>query len=332
MPSIEHSEYASDHQEASASVVEESSEGLPDISIIIPVYNDPEGIRTTLESLTTQTLRPDRYEIIVVDNGSTDETRSVVEEFGTSNGPVRLLVESEVQGSYAARNRGIEAAHGEVIAFIDADMSTDPDWLERAVEAVESADADYLACDVELYPETGSETLVGKYNRLTDLDVERLLNQLQFAPTCSLIVRHSLIDDIGQFDSRFRSSGDLEFGNRVFDSGRTLHYAPDIKLYHPERASLRALLKKSHRIGRGKVELHRYYPERYGSVLRRVANPLVYLPPSPAYLRTSISNWEELRLSEQVAFYGLAYATQLSKAMGQLHEAIQGLWYGIRRQ
>lgn len=317
---VEHSVHVAD----ASSAVAGANEPTPDVSVVVPVYNDPEGIRTTLETLTTQTLSPNRYEIIVVDNGSTDGTRSVVQEFTTSDSEVRLLVERETQGSYAARNRGIDAARGELIAFIDADMSAEPDWLKRAIEAVESADADYLACEVELYPPTGRESLVGKYNRLTDLDVEGLLTRLHFAPTCSLIVRRNLIDDIGGFDPRFRSSGDLEFGNRVFESGRTLHYAPHLQLYHPERTTLRAVMKKSYRIGRGKVELHRYYPNRYGSVLRRVANPLVYLPPAPGYLRTTVSSWEDLGFVDRMAFYCLAYATQLSKAIGQLHEAIRG--------
>lgn len=324
MPTTESGDEHADHVADASSAVGEATEPTPDVSVVVPVYNDPEGIRTTLESLTTQTLSSDRYEVIVVDNGSTDGTRSVVEEFTAGCSQVRLLVERETQGSYAARNRGIDAARGDVIAFVDADMSAEPDWLKRAIEAVESADADYLACEVELYPPTGTESLVGKYNRLTDLDVEGLLSRLHFAPTCSLIVRRNLVDDIGSFDPRFRSSGDLEFGNRVFESGRTLHYAPDLQLYHPERTSLMSVLKKSYRIGRGKVELHRYYPNRYGSVLRRVANPMVYLPPAPAYLRTTVSSWEDLGFVDRMAFYCLAYATQLSKAIGQLHEAIRG--------
>lgn len=331
MPATESEGEHADHAADGSSTVADTTEALPGVSIVVPVYNDPAGIRTTLESLTTQTLPPNRYEIIVVDNGSTDRTRSVVEEFTTGDERVRLVVERETQGSYAARNRGIDAARGELIAFIDADMSAEPDWLERAIEAVESADADYLACEVELYPPTETESLVGKYNRLTDLDVGGLLTRLHFAPTCSLIVRRDLIDDLGGFDPRFRSSGDLEFGNRVFESGRTLHYAPDLQLYHPERTSLRSVLQKSYRIGRGKVELHRYYPDRYGSVLRRVANPLVYLPPAPAYLRTTVSSWDELGFVDRVAFYGLAYATQLSKALGQLHEAFRGSFRPVIR-
>lgn len=300
------------------------AEADPAASVVVPVYNDPEGIRMTLDSLVHQTLPREWYEVIVVDNGSTDETPSVVEEFEVAYANVRLRTEADAQGSYAARNRGIAAARGEVVAFIDADMSVDPDWLQRALDAFYSRDAAYLGCAVEVYPPTGEETLAGKYNRLTDLRVERLIDRLEFAPTCSLLVDRDLIDEVGRFDDRVRSSGDLEFGNRVAATGRTLHYEPGVTAYHPARTTLRSLLRKSYRIGRGKVELHRYHSERYGHPLRRVANPLIYLPLPPSYVREMVDGWEELNLTERVAFYAIAYLTQLTKAAGQLHEFAAG--------
>lgn len=294
----------------------------PVVSVVVPVYNDPDGIRTTLESLVTQTVSPARYEVIVVDNGSTDDTRAVARSFSATYDHVRLEIEADVQGSYAARNRGIEAARGDVLAFVDADMSVDPDWLRRAISAMDENEADYLACAVHLFAPGDDESLAGKYNRLTDLRVGRFVRERQFAPTCSLLVSRSLLDQVGSFDPRFRSSGDLEFGHRVDGAGRELHYAPRVPMYHPARTTVRSLLRKSFRIGRGKVELHRYYPDRYGHPLRRVANPLAYLPPSPAWVRSSVQGWDDLTAREKVAFYALAYGTRLAKAAGQLREGM----------
>lgn len=297
------------------------SDGRPAVSLVIPVYNDPDGVRTTLESLLDQSVPRTEYEVIVVDNGSSDRTRTVVERFVDRFGNVRMEVESDLQGSYAARNRGIRAARGSVLAFVDADMSVDPDWLRQAVTVMESAGAEYLACAVHVYPPGESESLVGKYNRLTDLQVGRFVRRMRFAPTCSLFVKKSLLEEVGHFDPRFRSSGDLEFGHRVDDAGRTLYYAPEILMYHPARTSLHALLGKSFRIGRGKMELHRFYPERYGHPIRRLVNPLGYLPPSPAHVRLTTRDWDELRRSEKIGFYLIAYATRLAKSAGQLWEA-----------
>ncbi|WP_369333869.1 glycosyltransferase family 2 protein, partial [Halorubrum sp. SS7] len=107
---------------------------------------------------------------------------------------------------------------------------------------------------------TGDEGTVAKYNRLKDLNVQRFVEELSFGPTCSLVVTRTLLEDVGGFDARLRSSGDVEFGNRVAASGRELRYTPDIVVYHPTRTTLGALLRKSRRVGRGKTQLRRDYP------------------------------------------------------------------------
>jgi glycosyltransferase involved in cell wall biosynthesis len=86
----------------------------PFVSVIIPVYNDPGRIRVALEALLHQTYPADAYEVIVADNGSTDETPGVVDEFDKKRpGLVRMVVEDKIQSSYAARNKALAAARGE---------------------------------------------------------------------------------------------------------------------------------------------------------------------------------------------------------------------------
>ncbi|WP_246066450.1 glycosyltransferase [Halorubrum cibi] len=292
---------------------------LPFVSVVVPVYNDPTGIEATLESLRRQSSPADRYEVIVVDNGSTDGTREVVREYLEAFDGLRLLVEDEVQGSYAARNEGISAATGTVIAFVDADMIVDPGWIDDVARRMARTDAEYLACDVRLFT-PGDEGAVARYNRLNDLHVERFLDELSFAPTCCLVVRRTLLEELGAFDSRLRSGGDLEFGNRVAASGRRLLYAPDVVMYHPTRTEIGALLRKARRVGRGKTQLRRYYPDRYGSPLRSALNPAAFLPPRPSFARRSIRDWESLSLRRKCVFLALSYLTSLAKAYGQLLE------------
>lgn len=294
---------------------------LPFVSVVVPVYNDPEGIRATLDSLVQQSAPTERHEIIVVDNGSTDNTRTVVREYCRRDPDIELLVEDDVQGSYAARNRGIEAAVGSVVAFVDADMVVGSTWIEDVARRMAKTDAEYLGCDVRLFT-ASEEGVVATYNRLNDLHVQRFVEELSFAPTCCLVVRRALLEELGGFDPRLQSGGDFEFGNRVARTGRRLHYCPELVMFHPTRTTLGSLLRKARRVGRGKTQLRRCYPDRYGSPLLGALNPGEFLPPRPSFMRRSIRNWTNLPISEKVAFFGMSYLTSLAKAYGQLLELV----------
>lgn len=292
----------------------------PFVSVIIPVYNDPDGLAETLESLSVQTYPSDRHEVIIVDNGSSDDTPAVAHGYCSRYDRFTLVVEASVQGSYAARNRGVRNASGSIVAFVDADVTVPADWLSRVVDAMDGVD--YLACGVRLYS-SDAETLAAKYDRLSGFDIDRYVEDLHFAPTCCLVVDAGLFDDVGLFDSRLISSGDLEFGNRVYDSGRVLRYRPDIQMYHPTRDSVRSLLKKAVRIGRGRQQLRRFYPERYGSPLFGLLNPGTVLPPLPWNLHERFREWEALTTVEKAAFYALVTATGFARTYGGFREAIE---------
>ena len=294
---------------------------LPFISVVVPVYNDPEGVSATLDALVQQSYPTTQHEVVVVDNDSTDRTPTVVQEYSEAFDAIDLIVEDEIQTSYAARNRGIRATAGSVLAFIDADMVVESRWLEAVARTMATSDAEYLACDVELYT-PGEEGLIAKYNRLNDLHVERFIEEQRFAPTCCLVVRRRLFQELGLFDERVQSGGDLEFGNRVHADGRRLEYQPSLTMYHPTRTLLSALLSKAMRVGRGNTQLRRHYPDRYGSPLLYALNPLVFLPPRLGVLRRSIREWASLSIREKIVFAVLTYLTSLAKAYGQLCEVV----------
>ncbi|MDL0121717.1 glycosyltransferase [Halobacterium salinarum] len=231
------------------------------MSIVIPVYNDPPGVQATIESL-LHLIDDSDPSIFLVDNGSTDNTRDIIYNYTEDNENVHLCVEDEVQGSYAARNKGIQHAGGDILAFLDADETVDPDWLDTALEAMDEQDADYLGCNVELtLPE---DTLVGRYNARTGFPVEQYLEEQNYAPTCALLVKREVFEDVGRFDARLISGGDREFGERVHEAGYEQGYAEDATVYHPARTSFESLAKKNVRVGRGFCQKQRYYPERYG--------------------------------------------------------------------
>ena len=294
----------------------------PFVSVVVPVYNDPAGLETTLDSLVDQTYPDDRHEVIAVDNGSTDRTGEVASRYADANATVRTIREP-AGGSYTARNAGIRAAEGSILSFIDADMWVDPDWLESVVDCLSETGAAYLACDVELADTGGRAGLAERYNRRTAFPIRKYVEEWKFAPTCCLTVRRAVVEDVGDFDSRMVSGGDREFGNRVADAGYDLAFAEDVTVTHPPRTELTSILKKSVRVGRGAYQLRYHYPDRYGHPAAALANPFAYTPPLPRTMAQTVRGWGELSRGQQLLFGALAWLLTLGQAYGKLDELIE---------
>ena len=282
------------------------------IEVIIPVYNDPQGIRTTLNSLLTQTIS--NYHITIVDNNSTDRTLDVIHSYNTDR--ASLYREGDIQSSYAARNTGIRNTDAEILAFIDADMTVPNDWLEIALQEFEDVDADYMGCDVELtLPDNPS--IAARYDHHTGFPVKGYLKQQDFAPTCCLFVRREVFADVGLFDHRLESGGDKEFGNRVNKAGYTQHYAEDVTIYHPTRNSIPNLAAKDRRVGRGLCQLQRYHPKRYGEP---------GIPPRPSGIKHPD---RDLPTSDRLIFGLLSTFLTGMRGLGYYHEYLSGSSNGV---
>src|SRR5580765_3974931 len=106
----------------------------PLISVIIPHLNQPDGLDVCLGTLQSQALERSAFEVIVVDNGSTSLPQAVVDRY-----PGTLLLQELNPGPGPARNRGVEAAKGDILAFTDADCRAHPDWLSLALQTLQDA-------------------------------------------------------------------------------------------------------------------------------------------------------------------------------------------------
>lgn len=232
------------------------------ISVIIPVYNDPEGLTDTLESLVVQEVNQE-YEIIVVDNNSDDKTSKVIGEFEKRHPDlVEGFEENKVQSSYAARNKGIENAEGDIICFLDADMWVDEDYLCKINSYFEeNPQVGYAGCQVEIVDDSG--TIPAKFDKFTGFPVEEYLDKNNFVPTCCLSVRGEIFEKVGKFDQNLISGGDKEFGGRVANSNIKMEFLHDVVVYHPARESLKSIGKKYFRIGRGTYQLESRYEDRF---------------------------------------------------------------------
>ena len=168
-----------------------------------------------------------------------------------------------------------------------------------------------MGCNVELtLPE--NPPLPARYDHHTGFPVEGYLESQHFAPTCCLLTRRAVFEDVGLFDHRLESGGDKEFGNRVHDAGHDQAFAEDVTMYHPTRDSIADLAAKDRRVGRGLCQLQRYHPDRYGT-------PGV--PPRPSGIKRPD---RDLHASDRVAFGALSTFLTGMRGLGYYREYLTG--------
>jgi glycosyltransferase AglI len=291
------------------------------ISVIIPVYNDPEGLRDTLNSLISQEFDRSLYEIIVADNGSTDNTFNIAKDF-VEKYPwlVRLIIEDKIQGSYAARNKGIFNSNGGIIAFIDADMKAAPDFLKKVYEFMSDEKIKYAGFNVKM--ELRNKSIIALYDNFYGFKIKNNLISKNFVATACLLVRREIFNKIGFFDTRLVSGGDREFGNRIWNAGYKQYFLDDVVAVHPLKNSIRGLINRNFRIGRGIFQLSYYYPDRYFADRKKVAVKYI-LPDSPVdFMRKVKAKKKEFDfpLIYIIFFYFIRWLVKISKYRGYTYE------------
>jgi GT2 family glycosyltransferase len=207
------------------------------ITVIICTYNRSRGLRRTLESLEEMSVPLQiTWELIVVDNNSTDETRDVVEEFRTKETlPVRYVFEPK-QGLSHARNAGVSAASGNILAFTDDDCVVAPDWLNAIRREFESdAGLAGIGGRVELYnPNDAPVTIRPFRERIPFESPSQLFNMIV---GCNMAFKREVFDKTGVFDPSFGSgtrmvADDVDFVYRAFRAGFKLVFTPAPLVYH----------------------------------------------------------------------------------------------------
>lgn len=228
--------------------------GSPTVSVIVPVYNDVDRLRSCLERLQQQDYPGDRYDVVVVDNASTQDLRPALPH---NDQRFRLIVEPQ-KGSYAARNTGVRSASGEILAFTDADCLPRPNWLSEGVAALCQEQAhDAIGGDIVLTFQNGMGPRTGPehYDAREGLPQEHFILTYPFAATANLFVRAETFREVGPFNASLRSGGDREWGERLAAMGRHLAFGRDAIVDHPARPTWRELTGKHRRIAHGVSDL-----------------------------------------------------------------------------
>jgi glycosyltransferase AglE len=254
---------------------------LPKVSVIIPVLNAERDIRVALTTLLAMEYPREQLEILVVDNGSTDRTREVVQEF-----PVTLLVEASAKNAYTARNAALTRMTGEVVAFTDGDCIIDRRWLRAAIDAMEREHADLVGGSI-LFTFPDGVTAASLYDSLVHLRNDRSVPRRGCAVTANLIARRAVYDRIGPFPDEEPVAGDFIWTANAVARGFKIVYAADAVVHHPARG-FTPLMKKTWSIGRVYAFQQRLAPAPSGSrsLLRFFWS---YLPPNPRHV------WKLLR-------------------------------------
>ena len=219
----------------------------PFLSIIIPVYNDNAGLKKLLPTLMKQSYPKEKYEVIVVDNGSNQNVTEVTQHF-----EVKLLTENDIQSSYAARNKGIQHARGEVFVFIDSDCRAADDWLYEGIKKMHEAVSDLVGGNV-VFSFSEKKTSAEYYDAIIFLRMDEKIKR-GICGGANMFVKKSVFDSIGMFLSNVKSGGDVLFTKKATVSGFKLVYAPKAIVYHSTRRFW-PLARKMFRVGKGKAEI-----------------------------------------------------------------------------
>ncbi len=198
----------------------------PTVSVVVPVLDGEQTIGDCIDSLLRLRYPAERVELLVVDNGSRDGTAAVLQQYGSRI--VRL--DESTRGPAAARNAGLHAARGEVVALTDADCQVDPDWLTAIVAPLVDPRVGVAGGTIRALPPANEVERFGEVIH----DHRQAIEELEppYAITMNWASRHAVLEEFGGFDERFRRGEDVDLSYRVIQAGYTLTFAPTAVVYH----------------------------------------------------------------------------------------------------
>ncbi|MCK1424849.1 glycosyltransferase [Bradyrhizobium sp. 182] len=210
------------------------------ISVIVPHLNQPGALKTCLASLEAQSIPRDSFEIIVVDNGSATLPTGVLAQYPG----VRLLCEAR-PGPGPARNTGVAAASGEVLAFIDADCRAHPDWLSSVWRSLHSLPPrTVLGGDVRIWRGTKPhQDAIAAYESVFAYRFKLYIERDGYCGTGNMAMLRRDFHCVGPF-AGIDVAEDMEWGQRAQRAGLRFQYIPEMIVFHPARSSLQELYVK----------------------------------------------------------------------------------------
>jgi glycosyltransferase involved in cell wall biosynthesis len=231
----------------------------PRISVVVCAYNSETTLPTCLTGL--RELEYSNYEVIVVNDGSTDRSAEIASDYGFR------LIDTENRGLASARNAGLEAATGEIVAYMDSDARPDPQWLSHL--AISFMRSQHVGIGGPNIPPEGDGQLAECVGQAPGGPTHVLLSDrlAEHIPGCNMAFRKESLDAIGGFDPQFRIAGDdVDICWQLQNQGGTIGYSAGAVVWHHRRNSIKAYAKQQYEYGKAEALLERKWPERYNSV------------------------------------------------------------------
>jgi O-antigen biosynthesis protein len=232
----------------------------PKVSVVVACYNGERTLRACLDSL--QRLNYPGFEVILVDDGSTDATPQIA--FERPN--IRYFRHEKNLGLSVARNTGIAAATGEIVAFTDADCRADEDWLYYLVGDLLGSEFAGLGGPNLLPPEDSAVAAAVMVSPGGPAHVMLTDRQAEHIPGCNMAFYKSALADIGGFDPLFHQAGDdVDLCWRLQQAGYKIGFSPAAFVWHYRRSTVGAYLRQQRGYGEAEALLVSKHPENFNS-------------------------------------------------------------------
>jgi GT2 family glycosyltransferase len=232
------------------------SASWPKASVVVCTYNNEATLRDCFDGL--KTLEYPDYEVIVVNDGSTDGTDDITREYGFR------LISTENRGLANARNAGLRAATGEIVAYIDADARPDPYWLAHLATAFQKGV--HVGIGGPNIPPAGCSETAECVASAPGGPIHVLLSDdiAEHIPGCNMAFRKWSLEAIGGFDPQFHIAGDdVDICWRLQEQGWTVGFSPGAVVWHHRRERVSGYLRQQYEYGKAEALLERKWPERY---------------------------------------------------------------------
>lgn len=249
------------------------------VTVAVLTYNEEQNIPDILGSLEAQTYPPERFEVLVVDNGSTDATLDAIRPYAERMGNVRVI-QNPVRGIAPGRNVAVDHATFDFVAFTDADVILSPTWLatladgfsrlrERGEPVAAVGGGNVPVKDGGPFLDAAGITLNsfwGSHGSTQGMLFEKE-QSVPHIPTLNILYDREILKKLGGFDEDFRMvCEDPELNHRLTGAGYKIFFLPDATVQHKMRPSLRSWLKNVFTYGRGRTQLIRKHPDHFAAM------------------------------------------------------------------